>query len=211
MFNLAAIFGTSFAVALSGALMPGPLLTVTISESARRGAWTGPQIIAGHAVLETAMLIILLVGASPVLQSDMAFVIIAFSGATVMLWMAMGMFRSLPVITLIPETEQTTVTHPVVAGIVMSLLNPYWVIWWAAIGLGYVTYSMNFGIAGILSFFTGHISADLAWYTFVSVSVSKGKQFMTDFVYRVIIGVCASALACFAFWFAWSGAQRLML
>ncbi len=49
------IFATSFAVALSGALMPGPLLTVTISESARRGARVGPQIIAGLAVLESGI------------------------------------------------------------------------------------------------------------------------------------------------------------
>ena len=43
---------TSFIVALSGALMPGPLLTVTVGEAARRGFWAGPLIIVGHALLE---------------------------------------------------------------------------------------------------------------------------------------------------------------
>ncbi len=150
MLNLMAIFGTSFALALSGALMPGPLLTVTISESVRRGAWTGPQIIAGHAVLEFFMVIILLMGVGPLLQSDRVFIIIAFAGAAVMLWMSLDMFRSLPVVTLLTTSEQKIVGHPVVAGFMMSLANPYWVIWWAAIGLGYVTYSMAFGIDDVL-------------------------------------------------------------
>ena len=50
MIALSTIFLTSFVIAFSGAMMPGPLLTVTISESARQGGWVGPKIIAGHAL-----------------------------------------------------------------------------------------------------------------------------------------------------------------
>lgn len=206
-----AIFWTSFAVALSGAIMPGPLLTVTISESARRGVWAGPQLIAGHAILEFGMVIILLMGVGPLLQSDRAFIIIAFAGAAVMMWIAAGMFRSLPVVTLLSVSEQEEVAHPVLAGFMMSLVNPYWVVWWAAIGLGYVTYSMKFGITGIFCFFTGHILADMSWYTLVSISISKGKRFMNDIAYRIIIGVCASVIAGFALWFVYSGIHRMNL
>ena len=39
-----AIFASSFVIALSGALMPGPLLTATISESSRRGFIAGPLL-----------------------------------------------------------------------------------------------------------------------------------------------------------------------
>ena len=50
--TLLTIFVSSFVIALSGALMPGPLLTATISESSQRGFITGPLMIAGHAILE---------------------------------------------------------------------------------------------------------------------------------------------------------------
>lgn len=209
MINLTAIFGTSFIIALSGALMPGPLLTITISESARRGPWAGPQLIAGHAVLELIMLIILLLGVGPLLQSDKAFIMIAFAGSAVMLWIAVSMFKSIPAITIQTASDEQSFTHPVISGFIMSLANPYWVIWWAAIGLGYVTYSMKFGLPGIICFFTGHLSADLAWYTLVSFSISKGKKIMTDSAYRIIIGVCATAITGFAFWFAYSGAVKI--
>jgi len=51
---LAGVPITSFVVALSGALMPGPLLTVTVGEATRRGFWAGPLIILGHGILEMA-------------------------------------------------------------------------------------------------------------------------------------------------------------
>ena len=59
MLSIFTIFFTSFVIALSGALMPGPLLTVTISESARRGFVAGPLLIAGHGLLELALVVAL--------------------------------------------------------------------------------------------------------------------------------------------------------
>ena len=53
--ELLAIFTTAFVVGFSGAMMPGPLLTVTIGESARRGFSAGPLLVLGHAVLELAL------------------------------------------------------------------------------------------------------------------------------------------------------------
>jgi len=45
MGNLALIIGSSFVVALSGALMPGPVLAVTIMEASRIGLGAGPLIL----------------------------------------------------------------------------------------------------------------------------------------------------------------------
>ena len=59
---LAGVPLTSFVVALSGALMPGPLLTVTVGEATRRGFWAGPLIILGHGILEMALVLLILAG-----------------------------------------------------------------------------------------------------------------------------------------------------
>ena len=89
--SLAQIFGTSFVIALSGALMPGPLLTATIAESSRRGFIAGPLLIGGHAILEMALIGALLLGLAPFLQKPAVFTIIALAGAGILLWMAVGM------------------------------------------------------------------------------------------------------------------------
>ncbi len=208
---LLSIFVTSFIVALSGAMMPGPLLTVTISESAKKGFTAGPLLIAGHAILELTLVIALILGLAQFLKQKEVFIFIALSGSAILLWMAFGMFKSLPSLTLEQEAKGGSKKgNLIVSGILMSIANPYWSIWWATIGLGYIIHSMNVGKWGIFAFFTGHILADLAWYTIISVGIWKGKSFFSDRAYRYIIGACALFLVVFSGVFAYSGILRII-
>lgn len=207
--SLIAIFSSSFVIALSGALMPGPLLTMTVSESSRRGAIAGPLMILGHGILELALVMALFLGMAPFLKRDDVFIFIALFGGVILFWMAMGMFRSLPTLRLEFDVQSGKSQNLVFAGILFSLANPYWTIWWASIGFGYIMSSCKLGLPGIAAFFVGHILADLAWYTFISYSVARGRRFFTDTIYRLLIGVCASFLVVFAGYFCYSGIAKL--
>lgn len=208
--SLAAIFFSSFMIALSGALMPGPFLTVTISESSRRGATAGPLMILGHGLLELVLVVALLSGMAPFLARDSVFIVIALFGGGILLWMAVSMLRSLPTLRLDPDVRTEKSQNLVLAGIVFSLANPYWSIWWASIGLGYIIHSFKFGLPGVLSFFSGHILADLLWYSLISFAIARGKRFFSDRFYRGLIGTCASLLVIFACYFLYSGLERLV-
>lgn len=97
-----------------------------------------------------------------------------------------------------------------VTGAVLSLSTPYWTLWWATIGLGYILYSARLGPAGVAVFFVGHILGDLVWYSAISLAIGKGRKFLSDRSYRVIIGSCAAFLLALACWFAWSGMHRAL-
>jgi threonine/homoserine/homoserine lactone efflux protein len=211
LFSLVAIFFSSFIIALSGALMPGPLLTVTVSESTRRGAMAGPLMILGHAILELALVVALLAGLAPLLVREDVFIVIALVGGTILMWMAVSMFKSLPSLHLsFDAKDERKDQNLIIAGILFSLANPYWTIWWASIGLGYIMHSVKFGILGVASFYLGHILADLAWYAFISLGVAKGRKFFSDTVYRRLIGGCALFLVVFACYFFYSGIEKLI-
>lgn len=207
---LPTIFASSFLLALSGALMPGPLLTVTIGESPRRGFIAGPLLILGHGLLEAALVVAIVMGLAPVLGAPWVFSTTALVGAGVLGWMAWGMFRNLPRMTLHMPSGPATGRNLVAAGALLSLANPYWYVWWVTIGLGYITHSLNQGTWGLVIFFTGHILADLTWYSAVSTMISKGGRFIGDRGYRWMIGVCAAFLAVFAGLFALSGLRALL-
>ena len=209
-FALLTIFGSSFVIALSGALMPGPVLTVTVSESARRGAKAGPLMIFGHGLLELALVLALLGGLAPLFARDEVFIAVSLLGGGILLWMACMMFRELPGLKLAFDQQNEKPRSLILSGILLSLANPYWLIWWATIGIGYIMYSVKFGIPGIIAFFTGHILADLAWYSLISFGVAKGRSFFTDRFYRRLIGACASFLFVFSCYFFYSGLERII-
>jgi len=209
-FTLFTIFCTSFILALSGALMPGPLLTVTVSESSRRGAHVGPMMIFGHSLLELALVIALLSGLAPFLVRDDVFIFISLAGGAVLLWMGTTMLRSLPQLSLVTTKGDGKSRNLLLTGIVLSAANPYWLIWWASIGLGYIMYSMKFGLLGVAAFFFGHILADLAWYCLISFGNAKGRRFFSDKLYRRMIGACAVFLLFFSCWFLYGGINKAL-
>lgn len=208
--SYATIFFSSFIIALSGALMPGPLLTVTLSESVRRGAKAGPLMILGHGILELFLIIALLSGFAAFLKREDVFIVISLLGGTTLFWMAIMMIKDLNRLSMELNTETERKGSLIMAGILLSLANPYWLIWWASIGMGYIINAMAFGLAGVLAFFTGHILADLSWYALVSLAVARGRSLLTDTVYRRLICGCAVFLLFFSCYFFYSGLDKLV-
>jgi len=208
--ELAVIFGGSFTLALSGALMPGPLLTVTIAESARRGFMTGPLLMVGHALLELALVVAIIFGLGPLLKMPPVMGGIALLGGAILLWMGVRMVRTAGSLSLDSDrTTQGVSSTPVLTGILTSLSNPYWILWWATIGLGYLLTAMKMGVLGVVIFFIGHITADFIWYSMVSFGVSRGKRIIKDKAYQVIIRFCGLFLMGFGGWFLMTGRAYL--
>jgi threonine/homoserine/homoserine lactone efflux protein len=217
--NPATIFVSSFIIALSGALMPGPLLAVTIRHASRQGFTAAPLLVLGHAILEAGLLSLLLFGLVEWIRGDMAAAVIALVGSVMLAWMAAGMAREVRTLRFEPGAERAAGAEPgaasggwlrpVIDGIVTSASNPYWSLWWATIGLGYLLVARGRGAAGVAAFFAGHILADAAWYLFVGSAVSAGRGWFTDRAYRVVVGACAAFLAFFAVSFGYYGMTLL--
>jgi threonine/homoserine/homoserine lactone efflux protein len=223
--NPAAIFASSFVIALSGALMPGPLLAVTIRHTTRHGFVAAPLLVLGHAILEAGLLCLLVFGLTEWLKGDAAVTAIALLGAAMLLRMAVGMAREVRTLRFaagetpggnaadaVPagDGDGRGMLGPLLDGIVASASNPYWSLWWATIGLGYMVLSRGQGWVGLASFFAGHILADAAWYLFVGTAVAAGRGWFTDRVYRGVVGACAVFLAFFALTFGYMGFSRLL-
>ena len=207
---LAGVPATSFIVALSGALMPGPLLTVTVGEAARRGFWAGPLIMVGHALLELALVVLLLAGVGAWLHRPVVLGLVGVTGAGMLGWMGLALVRSSRHSRLEFKAQDQAGLHPVLAGILLSAANPYWLLWWLTIGLGYVLFSVKYGILGVALFYGGHILADFAWYSLVSGAVAQGRRFISDRLYQGFLACCGLFLVGFGGYFGFQGVKFLL-
>lgn len=207
------IFSLSFLLSLSGALMPGPLLTYTIVRTLRtgRGGWlTGARVVAGHAALEGVLLCGLVLGVVGFLRAPVAAKIIGVGGAALLLYMGIGLIRE----TLRGRGIDLTVGEsgsqggtgsrvsmmgrmdPVVAGALVSMGNPYWWIWWVTVGAAFL---LRFDITlarwpALIAFFLGHELGDLGWYSAVSTLLHLGRRNIPRGLTVGILSFCGVAI-----------------
>jgi threonine/homoserine/homoserine lactone efflux protein len=194
---------TSFGVGLSGALVPGPMLTVTISDSVKKGFIAGPMVVLGHILVEIAMMVIILAGLGQVIGSQTAAFIIGTFGGLVLIFMGYNISRSKDTLSSI-KTEENGIQKygSLLKGIITSISNPYFFIWWATIGLAFMFKGLELaGIFGLLGFSIGHWSADLSWYSTVSFFSSRGSKFMSDRTYKIAMLVCGAFLVMLGIYF----------
>ncbi len=195
----------SFVVGLSGAMMPGPLLAIAISESSKRGVSAGPLLVLGHAILESALVAAVALGLAELLSGPITMTVVSLVGSIALSSMGLAMIRSCSKLSLQGQVGSEGTMHPVLSGIFASLANPYWTLWWATVGVALILQWPEAGWMGVVAFTIGHLLSDLAWYSFVSFGVARGRKFVSDRVYRWAIAICGLALVGFGTWFAWKG------
>lgn len=194
LIDLAVIFVTSLIVGFSGALAPGPVLTYVIAESARQGFSVGPRVVLGHVSLEVALVVAVALGIGAWLTTAPATIAIGLIGGLMLLWLARQILRGVASgrlrLDLAQEQTLRASGRPVAAGVILSASNPYFVLWWATIGLGYIATALRFGPLGLAVFYAGHALADLTWYSGVSGVVAAGRRYVNQTLYRGVLGIC---------------------
>jgi len=183
---------TSFAVGLSGALVPGPMLTVTIADSVKKGFITGPLVILGHFITEFALIIFIMAGFGWLVGSSTAAIIIGTLGGVMLIYMGFNTSRStIQLEKPVDEAGKTSNYGSIFKGIITSVSNPYFFIWWATIGLAFLFKGLEIaGLVGLVGFLIGHWSADLGWYSTISFFSSKGSEFMSGNQYKILMKIC---------------------
>jgi len=210
MFTLCKIFTASFILGLSGALMPGPLLTMTVGEAARKGFMAGPLLVLGHAMLELVLVICFFFGLGAYLAKPGIFATLAIIGSCLLLWMALGMLRGWRGLTIDFAGNSSVCKYPVLYGSLVSISNPYFLLWWATVGIGYIAVAQQSGWWGVAFFYVGHILSDFFWYSLVALGVTMGRRFISDGIYQGIVVACAVFLILFACYFGYSGLKSII-
>ncbi len=193
-----------FLIGLTGALAPGPTLIATINASLK-GGWTmGPRVTLGHAVVEIVMVLLIIAGLS-VIIGGYSWLIAGIGGAALVVFGVLTIMESRHVqFDFMPEASKgsKTAASPFLAGMITSISNPYFWLWWLTVGSSLMIGALSGGITSAIAFIMGHWGADLAWFTLVSTSIHHGRFLLSDREYRWILALCGLFLIVFGAYYA---------
>lgn len=194
MYDVIQVFTLAFALGLTGALAPGPTFVATVNASISGGWTTGPKVMLGHMIAELAIFILIVFRLAAVALPYTP-VITVIGGIALIAFGALTLIGSRDA--SIQNTPSGIVTNPYLAGLVTSLANPYFWLWWLSIGSAMVIAGLEGGLVLAGIFMIGHWCADLGWYTLVSYGISRGTVFLSDRTYRAIMVLCGIFLVIF--------------
>jgi threonine/homoserine/homoserine lactone efflux protein len=214
MFPLLATF---FLISLTGALAPGPLTTMAIVEGSRRNKWSGIRLAAGHGLVEGSYValiaLVLWLGRESLLRQPLITGLIALIGGLFLAWLGWGMgygawrFR----LSLEGEAETKNRFGLVPTGVLVTISNPYWWIWWMLISPLYLREALAWGILGLAILYLVHWLTDLGWLTGLSWLTGSGRSLFSPGIYRWVLIVCGAALLFFGITFVVAGLRFLVL
>jgi threonine/homoserine/homoserine lactone efflux protein len=189
-----AALGTVIVTSLSGVMMPGPMFTVTIAKSLK-SPWAGVLVSLGHAVIEVPLILLVYFGLKGFFQNLTFQFVLSILGGGMIIYMAIDQFRARK--RMVTEGKDTTY-NAFTAGILMSGLNPFFLFWWATVGLKLLqTFTSSVGTWGIPFFVVTHWLCDLVWLSVVSFTIYRTHSFWGEKVQEWVFIVLSLALLYF--------------
>jgi threonine/homoserine/homoserine lactone efflux protein len=189
------ILGLAFVVALSGAMAPGPMLTMVISQVLAQGVTAVLFILLGHALLELLVVALMAKGLAKWLEQPRLRAALGILGGMVLAWMGLGLIGSLPTASLSGSADSAQSWWMLVlSGAGVSLANPYFTGWWISVGSGQMAALELRSPRRLVPFYIGHELGDLAWYLLVALVLVLGKNWLNDNVYRGLLGTCIAVM-----------------
>lgn len=218
MTPLLSLYATFVLISLSGALSPGPLTALALSEGVRAGRWAGVRLALGHGLVEIPLVFAIAYGLGEWLRRPLVGGLIGLVGAAVLLWLgyglAVGAWRgafSLAAAAAAPPPAALRFGH-MPGGVIFTVTNPYWSLWWATLGAAYVArvVALSATPAAVGGLALSHWCVDLAWLGGLSLLVASGRRFIGERPYRLMLLVCGAFLLAFGVYFGWSGFTLLV-
>ena len=197
---------TVVVTSLSGVMAPGPMFTMTLAKS-YKSPWAGFQVSLGHAVIEVPLILLIYFGAAQFFQDIIVQLVLSVLGGGMILWMGIGLFRARKEVA---RGGKDTPYGAFVAGILLSGLNPFFLVWWVTVGSLLLMNFLEFSPQGLVLFIVVHWLCDLVWLSLVSIVVYRTHSLWGLKFQEWLFIACSLLLVGFGCWFLVSGVQLMI-
>jgi threonine/homoserine/homoserine lactone efflux protein len=200
--------GQVFIISLTGALQPGPV-TATAITIGTRNRWAGTLMAIGHGIIEFPLIVVIVLGMGKYFQIPKVQIAIGFAGGAFLILMGAQTYLGLK--DNADSKPKALHDKPILAGIILSASNPYFLLWWATVGLALANQAPpEWGIWAFVLFALTHCFVDLIWLHLLSWASFKGSVLLGRHGLKIVLAFCAAALLGFGIFFIYNAANLLL-
>lgn len=187
-------------ISASGVMSPGPLFAANITYGLKQGTKAGIKIAIGHSLVELPLVILLGIGILSLEIFPEFKTIISILGAITLFVFAFIQIKS--TLKKNKKSETKLKQGPIITGVLLSALNPFFIIWWLTIGLKLISDAMAiWAFVGILIVFVLHVWMDFVWLGSTAFLISKSKKIISNTNYKIIMLALSAILIYFGITF----------
>lgn len=197
---------TTVAISISGAFSPGPLTTSAITIGARKIANGGLLVALGHMMFELPYVLFI---ALFIAQIDNIFLnntYIAYALTTLIFFFIMFFayntlkdgWRILKTHQLKAFGKHTFTLNPIIVGVLLTALNPYFLLWWVSAGLPLIQVSISMGFTYLLLMYIAHVWLDYLWLAIMGFAGEKSAKILKSKGYGLLLMCLGLLLIIFA-------------
>jgi len=179
MFDLLVEAGIGFMAGLSGITVPGPVFIFIVQQAVVRGFKSGFIATIAHAFIGLIIIVLILITGVAVIFKSPAFELyMGLVGGLSLLILGMIILRNPSRhVSNLKLNARGVSMGPFIGGIIVSISNPAFFLWWAVIGLPMLGQARDFaGIMGIYAWTLGILVAVFLWYGGISFISAQGKE-----------------------------------
>jgi threonine/homoserine/homoserine lactone efflux protein len=202
--DLLPILLTVALISLTGVMLPGPMFAVAVAKS-YQSPWAGTRMSLGHAVVEVPLILAIYFGLSSFDPNPTVRLVLSLAGGTMVVWLGIHMFRARAAVV---HGGRELPYGAFVGGIVMTALNPAFLLWWATTGAMLIDRVRDYAALGPSLFIIVHWGCDLVWLSLVSVLIFRTRSLWGTRFQEGLFVACSLLLAGFGVWFIVSGIQQ---
>lgn len=194
-------------ISLSGVMAPGPMTAAALAAGTR-SRHAGARIALGHGVVEFPLMILIMAGMGALLESERVRIGIGLAGGAVLVFMSVQMLHGLR--RAADSANQHAGKNAIWTGILLSGGNPYFLFWWATVGLTLASRASELGVLAFGLFAIAHWLCDLVWLEALSLASFKGSKLLGGRNQQIVLAICALALLVFGAMFIHDAASRAL-
>lgn len=150
----------------------------------------------GHGVVELPLVVLIVLGLGRFFEMEGVKIAFGLAGGAFLMVLGVQMFQAArrPAALNAARDGRSTFT----TGILLTACNPYFLLWWATVGLALATQASQFGLLAFALFAGLHWLCDVAWLEVLSLASYRGSRVFSEKSQRLVLAICGAALFFFA-------------